>query len=75
MTRWHITNPQLDEREKDYTAEFTCTNGETGKAVRVTITQQKGDPAADLVGALRSVATLLVRTASNDDELEPAKIH
>lgn len=73
MTQWHVHSPTLDERETDFTASFTCTNGETGKTVRVTIAQQKGDPAADLVGALRATAMLLVKSASG--ELEPTKFN
>lgn len=73
MTRWHVTNPQLDERGDDFTASFTCTNGETGKVVSVSITQRKGCPASDLVGALQATAELLRRAAS--DELEAAKLN
>lgn len=78
MAKWHVRNPQLDEREHDYTATFTCTNGETGAELTVAITQKRGtpelaQPASDLVGALRAAAELLRRAAS--DELEAAKLN
>lgn len=72
--KWHVHSPALDERETDFTATFTCTNGETGKTVKVTITQQKGEPASDLVGGLRAVAMLLVKV-SNDDTLETTTLN
>jgi len=73
MTKWHVHSPALDERENDFTASFTCTNGETGKVVRVTITQERGNPAADLIGGLRATAELLRQAAS--DELATAKLN
>lgn len=74
MTKWHIRTADLTERDKDYDANFTCTNGETGQTVLVQFTQQKGGPVSDIVGALRSVAHLLVNV-SNDDKLEPTKLN
>ncbi len=68
---WHVTPGDIDERPQDYTAHFSCTNGETGKVVRLTITQQRGCPASDLVGGLRAVAELLRQVDS--DELETPK--
>lgn len=59
MTAWHVTPGDIDERPNDYTAHFSCTNGETGKTVQVTITQQRGGPASDLVEGLRVVSDLL----------------
>lgn len=74
MTKWHIQTAELIEREKDYDANFTCTNGETGKTVLVQFTQQKGDPASDLVGALRATAMLLVK-ATSAEPLESSKLN
>jgi hypothetical protein len=68
MTTWRITNPRLEERELDYTATFTCTNGETGRAVSVSLQQQKGGPASDLISALRAVTQIMYKAATTDDE-------
>lgn len=78
MTSWHVHSPRLDEREHDYTATFTCTNGESGAELTVAITQKRGtsdlaQPASDLVGALRATAELLRRAAA--DELKPAPLN
>lgn len=73
MTKWHVHSPTLDESDKDFTAGFTCTNGETGKVVLVKITQQRGTVVSDMVGALRASAELL-RQAANDT-LEPTKFN
>ena len=64
--RWRITNPQLDERDKDFTASFTCTNADTDQTVIVTVTQVKGHPASDLIYALRATAQMLAQAARDD---------
>jgi hypothetical protein len=66
---WHIKAGEIYEREKDYTATFSCTNGETGAVTHVAITQLRGGEALDLVGALRATAEVL-RLVADGDELE-----
>lgn len=72
MTRWRIRGADIIEGDKEFTATFQCTNGETGVELTVAITQPRGTQARDMVGALRAAAELLRQAASN--ELEPAKL-
>lgn len=73
MTRWHVTPGDIVERTQDFTATFSCTNGETGAVLEVAITQKRGGKAIDLVGALLSTGELLRQAAS--DQLEPTKFN
>lgn len=68
MTAWRVTPGDIDERPHDFTAHFTCTNGETGNSVQVTITQKRGTLASDMVGALLASGELLRQ--ANDGELD-----
>jgi hypothetical protein len=76
MTRWKIDSTTLDEREKDYSAGFTCHNMDTGKTVDITLRQDAGCPASDLIQALAALAQLLMKV--NDEETTPdpgSKLH
>lgn len=78
MTRWRIRSGKLDEREKDYTGEFHCLNLDEGRTVTITLTQNREEPAEDLVGACRALALLLERASRGNplfDEEAPARLH
>jgi hypothetical protein len=66
-TSWRIKSDQLEEREKDFSADFILTNIDTGRQVTITLQQNKGDPASDLIGACRALAQLLENVSSRDD--------
>jgi len=74
MSRWKIENVGLNEREHNYTATFNCTNVDTNGVVTLTLTQQKGEPASDLVGALRALAQLMVKASGSDENLPDTNI-
>jgi len=66
-TRWRVTNTDLAERETDYTATSVLLNVDTGEQVTVALTQNRGGPAIDLVGACRATASALVMAAGASD--------
>ena len=74
MSRWRIENDGFEEREHDYSAGFVCTNVDTMESVSVTITQKKGSPASDLVGACRALAQLMVRASGSDENLPGSNV-
>lgn len=59
-TYWRILSNELVERPEDYTATFVMLNVDSGAQVTVTLSQKRGCPATDLVGALRATASLLI---------------
>lgn len=65
-TRWKIDGGELDEREKDYTARFTCRNLDKGTTVDITIRQDKGSPASDLVGACTVLGKLFLSVSEGE---------
>lgn len=67
MTRWRLTTTDLAEREKDYTATFVLLNVDTGEQVTVALTQSRGGPATDLVGACRATASAMLAAAGVAD--------
>ena len=73
-TRWRLNgDPTLDEREHDYMATFVMQNVETDKNISVSLTQTRGGPATDLIGALRAAAIMLERTATEPSD--PASLN
>jgi len=68
VTRWKIDSTAFEEREKDYTATFTCHNMDTGKSVDLTLRQDKSCPVGDLIGACKALAQLFVQAATIDDD-------
>ena len=72
MSTWRIKSANLTEREQDFSADFIATNLDTGKSVTITLQQRKGDPATDLIGALRALAQLLVKTSKKEEPDAPA---
>jgi hypothetical protein len=66
-TRWRLLGTDLAEREKDYTATFVMLNVDNDEQVTVALTQFRGGPASDLVGALRATASLLLSAAGVAD--------
>ena len=59
-TRWRLNgDPTLEEHETDYTAVFVMQNVDTRQNIVLTLTQTRGGPASDLVGALRATAHML----------------
>jgi hypothetical protein len=73
VTRWKVVPAaaEIDEREFDYSATFDAHNVDSGTVVQIMITQRKGEPVGDLIGALRALAGTLLH-ASNSDEPRPA---
>jgi hypothetical protein len=65
----------LDERPNDYSITFSCVNGETDAEVKVTLTQAKGGPAADLVSALLVTAERPRRAASEEISEPPPRLN
>jgi hypothetical protein len=74
VSRWSIKVTQLDEHENGCTAVFTCTEVDMNRSVVVTLSQKRGEPAADLVGALRALAQLMVRASGSDEELPGMRV-
>jgi hypothetical protein len=61
MSRWRLSGNELEERTDDWSATFTMMNVDTGEIVKVGLTQNRGGPADDLVGALRATTALIVQ--------------
>ena len=73
-TRWRLNgDPTLEEREHDYTATFVMQIVETDKNLSVSLTQTRGGPATDLIGALRAAAIMLEKTAT--EPTNPASLN
>lgn len=73
-SKWHVMPGDITEKDNEYTATFSCTNGETGAVTEVAITQQRGGEALDLVGALLSTGELLRQVTCNE-KLVPTPIN
>lgn len=71
MSRWKVESRGLDEYETRYTARFRCTNIDTSEYLDISVSQAKHAPASDLVGSLRALAQLVVRTATEDESQPP----
>lgn len=71
MSAWKITPGGLESRENDYTFTVDAINIDTGAKIRITITQHKGGPSADLIGSLRAFAAVLYKAAAGDEEDMP----
>jgi hypothetical protein len=74
MSRWRIDSTGFEERALDYTATFTCTEVDLNQGVTITLTQNKGEPAANLVGSLRALAQLMLRAAGSKEDLPGTNI-
>jgi hypothetical protein len=70
MSRWKVIPSAADiiVRDKDWTAQFECHNIGTGTAVKIELTQGHGGPVTDLIGALKALAQVLIKTATKTDD-------
>lgn len=77
QTHWRVLPTDLTEHETDYTADFVCLNVDAGRTVKVTLHQNKREPASDLIGALTAVAQTLQRAACGEEPetTQVARLH
>lgn len=66
QTKWKLSGSGIVQRDADYTCTFNMLNENTGALIALTMTQARGGPASDLIGALRAMTVMLMEAAGVD---------